>query len=280
MQLNYKTAGIVVKPHNDVIVYLNKAIDVLNSFGVEVTLEKFAAQLIGKTSTIAREEIGRSCDIIILIGGDGTFLSVSQQAMENDIPVAGFNMGTLGFLTELHKEHLEKDLERIFNGKPKIARRKMLEVTYKDKTFNALNDVVAGKGNIARIIRLLLDIDGSPVAEIGADGLIVSTPTGSTAYSLSAGGPIVSPKINGIVITPICPHSLTSRPLVIPDDSRVKVTLLSETESFITFDGQTVIPMKKGDFFEAGIFDSTLKMVESSEMNYYRLLSEKLNWGL
>jgi len=262
MQLNYKKAGIVVKPHNDVISYLGKAIDVLTGFGVTVTLEKFAAQLLGKTNTINREEIASHCDIIILIGGDGTFLSVSQQAMEHNIPVAGFNLGTLGFLTELHKEHLEEGLEQIFFGKPKLSRRRMLEVTFKGHTYKALNDVVAGKGNIARVIRLLLDIDGSPVAEIGADGLIVSTPTGSTAYSLSAGGPIVSPKINGIVITPICPHSLTSRPLVIPDDSRVKVTLHSETESFITFDGQTVIPMTKGDFFEAGIFNKTLQMVE------------------
>lgn len=280
MQLNYKNAGIVVKPHDEVIAYLKNAIDVLKGFGVDVTLERYAAELLGKTNTIEREEIGLHCDIIILIGGDGTFLSVSQQAMENNIPVAGFNMGTLGFLTELHKEHLEKDLENIFYGKPKIARRKMLEVAYKGQTFYALNDVVAGKGNIARIIRLLLDIDGSPVAEISADGLIVATPTGSTAYSLSAGGPIVSPKINGIVVTPICPHSLTSRPLVIPDDSRVKVTLYSETESFITFDGQTVMPMKKGDFFKAGTYSNTLKMVESTQMNYYRLLSEKLNWGL
>lgn len=280
MQPNYKKAGIVVKPHKEVIVYLERAVKALKNFRVEVVLEKIAADLIGRKSNISREDIGHHVDIIILIGGDGTFLSIARQAVENQIPMAGFNLGTLGFLTELHKESIERNLEQIFFGQPKISTRKLLEIDYKGTTYMTLNDVVAGKGNIARIIKLNLDIDNSHVAEIKADGLIISTPTGSTAYSLASGGPIVSPKVNGLIITPICPHSLTFRSLVIPDNSTVKVTLISDLESYITMDGQMVLPMLKGDFFAARISPKTLQMVESSEMNYYKLLNEKLYWAL
>ncbi|MGD2085595.1 MAG: NAD(+)/NADH kinase [Candidatus Aminicenantes bacterium] len=277
---NYKKAAIVVKPHHEVIPYLKNTIAILRDFRVEVVLEKIAARLIGSSSNISREKIGASADIIILIGGDGTFLSVAKQAVENQIPVAGFNLGSLGFLTELKKENLETNLKNIFYGQPRITQRKMLGINYKDKQYTALNDVVVGKGSIARIIKMCLEIDASYVAEIGGDGLIISTPTGSTAYSLAAGGPIVTPQVKGIVVTPICPHSLTFRPLVIPDNSKVKVTLLYGTESFLTVDGQKVIPLDTGDFFTASVPDKTLPMVENSRLNYFKLLNEKLNWGL
>jgi NAD+ kinase len=277
---NYKKAGIVVKPHNDVIAYLEDTIEILSGFQVEVVLEEIAARLIGKNSDISRENIGTHADIIILIGGDGTFLSVAKQAVDNQIPVAGFNLGSLGFLTELKKENLEKNLRNIFYGQPKISRRKMLIIDFKGKQYTALNDVVVGKGSIARIIKMCLEIDDSYVAEISADGLIISTPTGSTAYSLAAGGPIVTPQVNGLVVTPICPHSLTFRPLVIPDNSKVKVTLIYGTESFLTVDGQKVLPLDNDDFFTAGVLDKTLQMVENSQLNYFKLLNEKLNWGL
>jgi NAD+ kinase len=277
---NYKKAGIVVKPHNDVIPYLEKAMEIIRSFQVEVVLEETAARLIGKNSDISRQNIGTHADIIILIGGDGTFLSVAKQAVENQVPVAGFNLGSLGFLTELKKENLEANLRNIFYGQPKISQRKMLEIDYKGQQYAALNDVVVGKGSIARIIKLCLEIDDYYVAEISGDGLIISTPTGSTAYSLSAGGPIVTPHVKGIVVTPICPHSLTFRPLVIPDDSKVKVTLIYGTESFLTVDGQKVIPLDTGDFFTAGVLEKTLPMVENGHLNYFKLLNEKLNWGL
>jgi NAD+ kinase len=280
MQPNYKKAGIVVKPHKEVIVYLERVVKALKNFRVDVVLEKIAADLIGRKSSISREDIGHHVGIIILIGGDGTFLSIARHAVENQIPVAGFNLGALGFLTELHKESIERNLEQIFFGQPKISTRKLLEIDYKGNTHMTLNDVVAGKGNIARIIKMRLEIDDSHVAEIKGDGLIISTPTGSTAYSLASGGPIVSPKVNGLIITPICPHSLTFRSLVIPDHSTVKVTLISDLESYITMDGQMVIPMFKGDFFTTCISPKPLQMVESCEMNYYKLLNEKLYWAL
>jgi NAD+ kinase len=281
MEPTYKKVGLVVKPHEDVTAYLKKAIDILKNLNVEIFLEKIAAELLGLKSEITREKIAVFADIIILIGGDGTFLSVAKEAAKQGIPVAGFNLGTLGFLTELNKEEMEEKLPAILLGQLKISERKLLQLHFGSEHSVALNDIVVSKGNIARVVTLSLEIDDLHVAEIKADGLIVSTPTGSTAYSLSAGGPIINPEVNGLVVTPICPHSLTFRPFVIPDSSKVKVTLISESsEVFITIDGQKVIPMASGDYFETTIYGKALKMVVSKNINYFKLLHEKLNWGL
>jgi len=281
MKLKYKRVGIVVKPHQEVIPYLKIAKSTLEKLKVKVHLEEIAAQLIGLTSNIPREKIGEYCDIIILIGGDGTFLSIVTQAVDNGIPIAGFNTGSLGFLTEINKNLLEKNLNRLMSEGLGISFRKLLKIEFKGESYIALNDVVASKGNIARIIKLSLQIDQCDVAEVSGDGLIVATPTGSTAYSLAAGGPIIAPDVNGIVITPICPHSLTFRPFVIPDKSRITVRLVSEnTNVFITIDGQRVIEMSCNDSFTATVYHKKLMMVKSFEMNYFTLLYEKLNWGL
>lgn len=280
MQLKYNKAGIVAKPHNGVVFHLKQAIRLLEGMGVDVVLERIAAQLIERSSDIAREEIARHCDIIILIGGDGTFLSVATQAVEAQIPVGGFNLGNLGFLTELKKENMEEELKDIFFGDAKISRRKLLKLEYEGETYTALNDVVAHKGNIARIVKLRLEIDGQHVAEVGGDGLIISTPTGSTAYSLSSGGPIVTPSVDGTVITPICPHSLTFRPFIIPSASEIDVTLVSDTtEVFITVDGQKVLPLEPGGGFRVGLYQKELKMIVAKRLNYFKLLNEKLKWG-
>lgn len=281
MRLKYKKIGIVVKPHSDVIFYLEKAIDILKELKVDFTLEKAAAELIGKKSDIPRDKISEVSDLIILIGGDGTFLSVASFAVKSRIPVAGFNLGTLGFLTELKKENLEKNMRKLLEGELKISDRKLLEIEFRGERSLALNDVVISKGDIARIIKLKLEIDKNEVTKISADGLIISTPTGSTAYSLSAGGPILAPDVNGIVITPICPHSLTFRPFVIPDDSRIKVSLAADMENvFVTMDGQKVIPLKTGESVSVKTYEKKLKMIISDEKNYFELLGEKLNWGL
>lgn len=280
MRLKYKRAGIVAKPHKDVILYLQEIIGVLKNLNVEIQLEKIAAELLDLKSDIPREKIVASSDIIILIGGDGTFLSVAREAAEQGIPVAGFNLGTLGFLTELQKEKLEENLIDIFHDRMKISERKLLQVFYGKETHIALNDVVVTRGYISRMVTLSLEIDDVYVAAIKADGLIISTPTGSTAYSLSAGGPIITPEVNGVVVTPICPHSLNFRPVVIPDSAKVRVKSLSEnSEVFITIDGQKVIPMASGHYFETKIFDKKLKMIVSKNLNYFKLLNEKLKWG-
>lgn len=271
----------MIKPHEDVVPYLKKTIRVLDGMGVEVVLEDLAAGLIGLSSQVTRDGIADQTDIIVLIGGDGTLLSVAKQAVKQGIPIAGFNLGTLGFLTELNKDNLEETLLDIFQRDQKISERKILEICFKGEKYLALNDVVASKGYIARVIKLKLMIDQIDVAVIRADGLIISTPTGSTAYSLSAGGPIVAPEVNGIVITPLCPHSLTFRPFVIPDISKVRIQLISESEKVhITMDGQFVVPISHNDFFDVCICDRKLKLITPRNINYFRLLYEKLNWAL
>lgn len=280
MKLMFKKAALVVKPHTEVVPYLKKIIEVLKTLNVEVVLEDIAAELIQLKSDISRDIIGDRVDIIVMIGGDGTMLSVARQAVTNGIPVAGFNLGSLGFLTELSVDNLEKSVREIFTSASKVSERKLLELNFKDERYLALNDIVTSKGYIARIINQMVSINGEEVAEIRSDGLIISTPTGSTAYSLSAGGPIVAPEVNGMVITPLCPHSLTLRPFVIPDSSIVRVKLLSESKNvFITVDGQTAIPFIPGEQFDVSVFQKTLKIIGNKDMNYFKLLSEKLNWA-
>lgn len=277
----FRKAGIVAKPHQEVLLYLRRTTEILDKLKIPYFLDQTAGELLQSGRSFKREEIAAMSDVLIVLGGDGTFLSIARQAVEAGIPVAGFNLGTLGFLTELKKESLENCLTDIFSGKARIAERKLLEIRFKGGTYIALNDAVVNKGTIARILKILLTINGDTVTEIKSDGMIVSTPTGSTAYSLSAGGPIVSPLINGIVITPICPHSLTFRPLVVADHSRIGLKLLTpHMDVYLTIDGQTVIPFNFEDMVEIGTCPRKLRMIVSSETNYFELLCGKLHWGI
>ena len=281
MQPKFKKAVIVAKPHQDVVHYLQKTIAILKKFAIAFTLEQTAAELLQSSEYCAREDIASKADLIIVLGGDGTFLSVARQAVEAQVPVAGFNLGTLGFLTEMKKESLEENLAAIFLGKAKISQRKLLQISFKNQLYTALNDVVINKGAIARVVKLLLKIDGATVTEVKGDGIIISTPTGSTAYSISAGGPIVSPEVNGIIITPICPHSLTFRPLVVRDNTVVTVQLLTPNmDTFVTIDGQAVLPLNFEDTITVGAYSKQLLMLVAPEINYFKLLSDKLNWGI
>lgn len=279
--INYKRAGLAGKPHKDVVRYLEQAYQTLTRFGVAVTPDEIAADLLGISGGVPRDAIAHECDIIIVIGGDGTFLSVARQAVEAQIPVAGFNLGSLGFLTELHKDSIPESLHDIFHGSPRMSERKILHIAFNGESFLALNDVVVNKGNIARIIKLSLELGRNCRVQFSGDGVIVSTPTGSTAYSLSAGGPIVSPMVNGFVITPICPHSLTFRPLVLPDSAEIGISVHSDNcEVFVTMDGQKVLPMNPGQHLSISCYPLPLKMIVSTGMNYFQLLNQKLNWGL
>ncbi len=281
MELKYKKIGIVTKPHSDVLRYLRESVTALEKIGAVCILEEIAADMLGKQEGVKRSEVSSLCDLVVLIGGDGTFLSVAESAVEAQIPIAGFNLGTLGFLTELKKDNISSAVVKLAKGEFKISDRKLLKVQYKGDKSLSLNDVVISKGDIARIIKLKLEIDGIEVTQIRADGLIISTPTGSTAYSLSAGGPILAPEVNGVVITPICPHSLTFRPFVVPDSSEIRITLVSESDNVvITLDGQKVIPVNVNDVVTVKTGLRKLKMIISDEINYFSLLNEKLKWGI
>ena len=281
MPIEFKKAAIVAKPHQDVVHYLRQAIAVLGEHGIGYVLEKTAAQLLDSPEFCEREDVAAHADLIIVLGGDGTFLSIARQAVEAQVPVAGFNLGTLGFLTAMKKESLAEGLGHIFSGRAAVSRRKLLQVDFNGETYTALNDVVINKGTIARIVKLRLTIDNDTVAEMKGDGVILATPTGSTAYSISAGGPIVSPEVNGIVITPICPHSLTFRPLVVPDKARVTVQLLTpHMDTYVTIDGQTALPFNYEETIRVSLYPKQLPMLVAPGTNYFTLLYEKLNWGL
>ncbi len=277
----YKRAVVVAKPHPDVAHYLRQALDVLAGRNVSVVLEETAAGLLDSSGGCRRDEVARHADLIVVLGGDGTFLSIARQAVEAQVPVAGFNLGTLGFLTAMKKEALAEELGRILDGGAAVSWRKLLQVDFQGAAYAALNDVVINKGAIARIVKLLLTVDGDTLAEMKGDGVILSTPTGSTAYSLAAGGPIVSPDVNGIVITPICPHSLTFRPLVVPDGAAIGLRLLTpHMDTCLTLDGQTAMPLDVGEEVLVRVYPKRLPMLAARGTNYYRLLNEKLNWGL
>ncbi len=226
-------------------------------------------------------------DIIIVLGGDGTYLSIARLMRRRSVPVMGINMGTLGFLTEIKREEALAALVALISGQePVISERSLLEVTLKRKgktVFQGpvVNDAVISKGAIARIIGIQIEIDGAFVNTVRADGLIVSTPTGSTAYSLAAGGPIIEPSVPALIVAPICPHSLTQRPLVIGDQSEIRLRLTHRPgHVLLTLDGQDVVDLKEEDEVIIRRYRKhSLKLVSASGRDYFALLREKLNFG-
>jgi NAD+ kinase len=202
-------------------------------------------------------------------------------AAQEEVPVVGVNLGALGFLTEVPQEEMFLTLDSYLDGNDKIvSRRQMLQAKTNMNSYFSLNDVVINKGALARMIRCAIRIDGKEIAVTRADGLIISTPTGSTAYSLSAGGPIIQPYIPAIILTPICPHTLSFRPMVIPSESEVDVQLLTGGEEvYLTIDGQRGELMTKDDTVTICSSDLRLELISSPRRNYFDLLKEKLRWG-
>jgi NAD+ kinase len=236
---------------------------------------------------LPKEELAGACEMVVVFGGDGTFLSIARQMIWKSIPILGVNMGTLGFLTEVKVEEVYETLELVLKGKYSIQERSMLEACVKREgkelfCLPVLNDVVITKSAIARVIDFRLSLNGVPVARMKADGLIASTPTGSTAYSLAAGGPIVHPQVGGTVITAICPHSLNVRPLVIPEEAVIEVELRQKDgDIMLTLDGQFGYELHLGDRISVTKYKKhSLKVVQSPKRDYFELLRTKLNLGI
>ncbi len=274
-------AGIVAKGHaEDLEFYLEKAFHVLSSHGVEVLIEE---DLHGRVREAAGEHPRRALpfhvDFLIVLGGDGTLLSVADASARAGIPILGVNLGFLGFLTEIKKEEMEQVLEDFLKGKAFLEKREMLEVEFRGKKHLVLNDAVINKSALARMISVRVCVEGQEISTIRADGIIVSTPTGSTGYNLSAGGPIINPMVSAIIITPICPHALTQRPIVIPSSSRVSLNLVSGEEVYLTLDGQRGEGIKEGERVVARRASEKLLLVRPEGRTYYQMLREKLGWG-
>lgn len=274
--------GIVIKPHapriesvlSDLCAYLDRR-------GIRYLLEDAAAEKLGRPGGLPRAKVPEEADLVVVLGGDGTLLSIAHIAARLGVPVMGVNLGSLGFLTEVTLPEMTLTLDALLDGEAGvISSRLMLEAVFKEEASLCLNDVVINKGAGARMIHLKIWLDGRGLETMKADGLIVATPTGSTAYSLAAGGPILHPSIPAVLLTPICPHTLTFRPIVISSETRIRIELLTSGEEvYLTFDGQRGGAMLNGDVVEVRRAKQTLNLVSSPKRNYFSLLSEKFSWG-
>ena len=263
-----------------------RIIDWLNFKKLKVYLEGDKGKEIGKEELdCPTEKFLKEVDLIISLGGDGTLLRAARLATAEDLPVFGVNLGGLGFLTQIGINDLEKSLEKLYQGRYFLDERMMLNCTVKRREeeivkFTALNDVVIGKGAFARIICLATYVNNDYVITYSADGLVVSTPTGSTAYSLSAGGPILNPNINSIILTPICPHTLSARPLIISENDQVKIKLESSEEKvMVTIDGQEGFTLKPKDEVIIKKSCHKARLITFKEKSFYAILREKLRWS-
>jgi len=285
-----KRIGIVLKPHQpDALKTLCELTQWLSQRGIElvggpeIERERVEHETGCSVTEVDKERLAESVDLILVLGGDGTMIATARLMGDQEVPVLGVNYGGLGYLAEFRIEELYTGLESILSGNYRLDKRVMLHVDLEDgnsKTNRVLNDVVINKSALARIIEIDVFLDKLFVNSFRADGLIVSTPTGSTAYNLSAGGPVVFPSMNAIVITPICPFTLSNRPIVVPDDAVIELLLKTEQEEVaLTLDGQVGFPLKVNDRVVIRKSNTTFNLVQPSNRNYFDVLRDKLRWG-
>jgi NAD+ kinase len=278
--------GIVVKPNKpDAIRLAKEVIEWLEKREVQVYVDEAVAPMIHHSHSCPRSEVSQWVDFLIVLGGDGTLLSAVRDMRGESVPILGVNLGGLGFLTETTLEELYPILEGILVGKIETeSRMKLCAVVLRGGErvgeYSVLNDVVISKSVLARIINLRNSINGSYVTTYRGDGVIVSTPTGSTAYSLAAGGPIIYPSMDSILITPICPHALTNRPLLIPDRATVEFTLESEDSDVqLTLDGQVGRALNPFDQVVITKAQDQVFFIKSPFKDYFQILRTKFKWG-
>ena len=281
-----KKIGIFSKPKPDISrKVLLELTSWLKERNYKTLMAPETAGIIGEPSQLEKEEIPSKADLIIVLGGDGTLLSVARLTQPFDVPILAVNLGSLGFLTEVALPELYNTLEQVLKGESGIERHMLLNAFLKRdgkvvRSDFALNDVVINK-KAARIVNLEVQVNGQYMTSYRADGLIIATPTGSTAYSLSAGGPIIHPSMNALLLSPICPFTLTNRPIVIPNQSTLQVQLATETEEEVqvTLDGQTGYPMRRDDVLELKQGPTPVSLIQAKDKNYYQILRQKLHWG-
>ena len=231
-------------------------------------------------------EAGRSADLIVVLGGDGTLIHAQSLLHGRPAPILGVNMGSLGFMTEVPQSGLYPALEQVLAGKAEVSERMKLRVHLhrggaREPALDeeVLNDVVIAKSALSRMAELDARCSGEYVTTYRADGVIVATPTGSTAYSLAANGPIMYPTMRGVIVAPICPHTLTQRPIVMPDDVNIEIFLTNDTEAYLTLDGQKGQPLKKGDRVQVKQSYNRVLLVRNPNLDYFGILRAKLRWG-
>ncbi len=287
-----KRIGIVVKPHQpDALNTLCGLVEWLSKRGIilvggpEIERERIEHETGCAVDTRERDTLAANVDLMLVLGGDGTMISTARMVGDAEVPVLGVNYGGLGYLAEFRIEELHSALESILAGHYRIEKRLMLavELLRGDEHVTRsriLNDVVINKSALARIIEIEAYLNQQFVNSFRADGLIVSTPTGSTAYNLSAGGPVIYPSMNAVVITPICPFTLSNRPIVVPDESVIQLRLKTRNEEVaLTLDGQVGLPLKAEDCVVIRKSKTTFNLVQPMNRNYFDVLRDKLRWG-
>jgi NAD+ kinase len=287
MDLTCHTIGITSKPRKiEIKEIVHPLIDWLANRGLEVLIDhETRDNLEVDLLCFTRSEIAQRAGLIIVLGGDGTLLATARSLDRKAVPLLPVNLGGLGFLTVITLEEVYSTLESVFAGDFKTERRTRIEATVLRKAeeippFLALNDVVFNKGAIARLSDFEVWVDRKFVTTYKSDGLIVSTPTGSTAYSLAAGGPVIVPSVSALVVTPICAHTLTHRPIVLPDSAVVEVAMKNHHESvYLTVDGQEAMALRDDDRVALTKSASFVELVQSPHKNYFEILRQKLRWG-
>lgn len=267
--------GIMVHGRReDAVCLAKKAVEALQNRGVTVIAEDDAAPILNVPSFSE----AHGADVIITLGGDGTLLRGAQYAMMWDASLLGINMGRVGFLAEVEPEGFEAALDAVVSGKYKMEHRPVLEVQCAGKTWYGLNDVVISRGGYSRLITIDALVDGDSTGRYVADGLIVATPTGSTGYSLSAGGPVVSPKVDCMVITPICAHTLQHRPCVVHGGAHIRLSLRAEDvqRASLEVDGQTCQELSAGMQVDVRMGGRVLRLIRMQEMRFFQLVRDKL----
>ncbi|MCU0244922.1 MAG: NAD(+)/NADH kinase [Bryobacter sp.] len=280
-----KVVGIFSKPDVDrAAEVVPRLMQWLTERNIVARLDAETSRYLGKENGIPREDIGKGADLVIVLGGDGTLLSAARAIHGLDVPVFPVNLGSLGFLTAITTEELYVELERALSGESRIAKRRLLSCEVhrgaeKLSHYEALNDVVVTKAALARMIDLDVTVDHHFVCSYKADGLIVTTPTGSTAYSLSAGGPILFPSVPALCITPICPHMLTNRPVIVPDESIITLHNHAQDDAYLTVDGQVGEPLHYNDRVVCRSSGHSLRLVRPPRLRFFDVLRQKLKWG-
>ncbi len=282
-----RTVGIISKPDVQEARHVVPAlITWLAAHGLSARMDDMTARYAATgQESYDRERVPDGCQLVVVLGGDGTLLSAARAVAGREIPIFAVNLGGLGFLTAISVDELFPELERAIRGEHRIAKRRMLSCQIQREgrvvaSYEALNDVVITKAHIARIIDLVCNVDAHFVCRYKADGLIVATSTGSTAYSLSAGGPIVFPSVGALCVTPICPHTLTNRPVIVSDTSVIQVLSLAEDDlAYLTIDGQVGEPLKEHDRVICQSSKHSVHLIRPPRMLFFDVLRQKLKWG-
>lgn len=276
---NISSIGLILRPDSPELKNTFMEIkQIFNKHNIGVFLEYKSANMIQEKG-MSLEKLCNKVDFLLSVGGDGTLLSTVRRSFNYSIPIMGVNLGNLGFLTNLNMSSLEDFVKNLKENKYNIDKRMMLEGSLNDKKFYAFNEIVITRKSVSSMTKIRANINNKAFNIYSGDGVIISTPTGSTAYNLSVGGPIMYPLTKAFIITPVASHSLTQRPIVMPSEVEIEFSIITDEDGVVIVDGQESYEAKKGEVIKIKVADKKVKMLHTLKRNYFEVLNEKLRWG-